>query len=165
MESNTFRLLVDLRNPDEVASRRYNLHEPSNPYKHILYIPSNLIQYNVDGLLDYFKSYTTVDLICQSGKRSQPIKEKYFKHHENVHVKSIHFNTVEDAYVLKSNETHLSMPQKIQILSGSMILLLFVLLFFHDKVKYLFLAFGSMMLYVGLSGNCFMTPILNKEVF
>jgi hypothetical protein len=25
------------------------------------------------------------------------------------------------------------------------------------------LGFGLMMLYVGISGNCFMTPILNKE--
>jgi rhodanese-related sulfurtransferase len=163
MESNAFRLLLDVRNPEEVASVRYNPNEHSKLYKHIVYIPSNLIKYNVDFLLEYFKSYTTIDIICQSGKRSHKIKDKYFKHHENVHVKSIHFNTLEDAYVIKSQGVHLSMTRKIQIISGSIILILFVLLFFYEKAKYLFLGFGLMMLYVGISGNCFMTPILNKE--
>ena len=160
---NRNRLLLDVRNQDEIESVKYNLQEPSNRYKDILYIPSNIIQYNIDHLLEMFTSYDSIDIICKSGTRSKKIKEKYFKENEKVQIAPFHFNTLGDEYVIKSDGLHLSVTRKIQIISGSIVLFLFVLLFFHDNVKYLFLAFGSLMLYVGISGNCFMSPILSKD--
>jgi hypothetical protein len=160
---NRNSLLLDVRNQDEIESVKYNLQEPSNRYKDILYIPSNIIQYNIDHLLEMFTSYDSIDIICKSGTRSKKIKEKYFKENEKVQIAPFHFNTLGDEYVIKSDGLHLSVTRKIQIISGSIVLFLFVLLFFHDNVKYLFLAFGSLMLYVGISGNCFMSPILSKD--
>ena len=162
-QANTHRLLVDVRNQDEIDSVKYNIHEPSNRYKDILYMPSNIIQYNRDLLLDFFKQYDSIDIICKSGTRSKKIKEKYFKENEKVQIAPFHFNTLGGDFVIKSTGLHLSVTRKIQIISGSIILFLFVLLFFHDKVKYLFLAFGCLMLYVGISGNCFMSPLLSKN--
>jgi hypothetical protein len=162
MVSNTSRLLVDVRNQDEIETVQYNL-DGSTQYKTVLYIPSNMIQYNLEWLKEYFKTYDTIDLICKSGTRSKKVKDKYFAENEKVQVKKEHFNTLEKEDVIQTDKTHYSITRKIQIISGTIVLLLFGLLFFHEDVKYMFLVFGSLMLYVGLSGNCFMSPILTKD--
>lgn len=82
---------------------------------------------------------------------------------DNVLVNPKHFDTLEHEYIQKSPGIHLSLERKIQIISGSIIVLLFTLLFFHDNVKYMFLLFGLVMIYVGISGNCFMASILTKN--
>jgi hypothetical protein len=105
----------------------------------------------------------TIYIICCSGTRSKKIKDKYFMKNDNVFVNSKHFDTLENEYIQKSHGFHLSLVRKIQIISGSIILVLFGLLFFHDNVKYMFLLFGFVMIYVGISGNCFMASMLTKN--
>lgn len=83
--------------------------------------------------------------------------------HENVLVNSKHFDTLEPEYIQKTPGIHLSLVRKIQIISGSIIVVLFALLFFHNNVKYMFAVFGLVMIYVGVSGNCFMASILSKN--
>lgn len=154
-------LLLDVRNQDEIDSIRYNMNDKK--YKRVVYIPSTLIKYNVDFLLDCVQHYNNIYIICKSGARSTKVKETYFMDHSNVHVNSVHFNTLEDEHTIQSGEWHLSITRKIQIISGSIILLLFSLVLFYNKVKYMFLLFGLVMVYVGLSGNCFMSSILAKD--
>ena len=155
-------LLLDIRNQDEIDSIKYN-NNNNNTYKTVLYIPSNIIKYNLDFLFEYFKQYDNVYIICRSGTRSKKIKDKYFMKNDNVLVNLKHFDTLEHEYIQKSPGIHLSLVRKIQIISGSIIVLLFTLLFFHDNVKYMFLLFGLVMIYVGISGNCFMASILTKN--
>lgn len=155
-------LLLDIRNQDEIDSIKYN-NNNNNTYKTVLYIPSNIIKYNLDFLFEYFKQYDNVYIICRSGTRSKKIKDKYFMKNDNVLVNPKHFDTLEHEYIQKSPGFHLSLVRKIQIISGSIIVLLFTLLFFHDNVKYMFLLFGLVMIYVGISGNCFMASILTKN--
>ena len=150
--------MLDIRNQDEIDSIKYN----NNTYKNILYIPSNIIKYNLDFLFEHFKEYDNVHIICRSGTRSKKIKDKYFMKNDNVAVNSKHFDTLENEYIQKSPGLHLSLVRKIQIISGSIILVLFGLLFFHN-VKYALLLFGLVMIYVGVSGNCFMASILTKN--
>ena len=154
-------LLLDIRNQDEIDSQRFN--NNNNEYRNILYIPSNLIKYNVDFLQEYFKEYENIYIICKSGVRSKKIKDKYFRQNENVHVSSNHFNSLDKSHIYKSPELYLSITRKIQIISGSIIILLFSLLLFYKNVKYAFLLFGIFMIYVGISGNCFMSSILSKD--
>jgi len=169
--ANTFKtesvsnnnLLLDIRNQDEIDSVKYNNHNSIRTYKMVLYIPSNIIKYNLEFLFEYFKQYNNVHIICRSGTRSKKIKDKYFMKHENVLVNSKHFDTLEPEYIQKTPGIHLSLVRKIQIISGSIILVLFALLFFHNNVKYMFAVFGLVMIYVGVSGNCFMASILSKN--
>lgn len=160
--SNT-NLLLDIRNQDEIDSVKYNNHNSIQTYKTVLYIPSNIIKYNLGFLFEYFKQYDNVHIICRSGSRSKKIKDKYFMKHENVLVNSKHFDTLEPEYIQKTPGIHLSLVRKIQIISGSIIVVLFALLFFHNNVKYMFAVFGLVMIYVGVSGNCFMASILSKN--
>ncbi len=154
-------LLLDVRNQDEIDAIKYNIND--GKYKTIFYMPSNIIKYNLDFLLNYFKEYDNVYIICKSGARSKKIKDKYFANSKNVYVNSKHFNTLGTELTIQSPGLHLSITRKIQIISGSIILFLFTLLLFYDNVKYIYLFLGLIMLYVGISGNCFMSSILTKD--
>lgn len=156
-------LLLDIRNQDEIDTVKYNNSNSIQTYKTVLYIPSNIIKYNLEFLFEYFKQYDNVHIICRSGTRSKKIKDKYFMKNENVFVNSKHFDTLKPEYIQKSPGIHLSLVRKIQIISGSIIVVLFSLLFFHNNVKYMFAVFGLVMIYVGVSGNCFMASILSKN--
>jgi hypothetical protein len=154
-------LLLDVRNQEEIDSIRFT--NNNNEYRNILYIPSNLIKYNVDFLDSYFKDYENVYIICKSGARSKKVKDKYFRDNENVHISSKHFDELDKSNLYISSEKHLSITRKIQIISGSIIVILFSLLLFYNNIKYVFLLFGIVMIYVGISGNCFMSSILSKD--
>jgi hypothetical protein len=154
-------LLLDVRNKDEIDSVRFN--NNNNEYRTILYIPSNLIKYNLEFLNEHFREYENIYIICKSGARSKKIKDKYFIQHENVHVNSKHFESLDKSNIHKSQGIHLSIIRKIQIISGSIIILLFSFLLFYNDAKYAFLLFGIVMVYVGISGNCFMSSILSKD--
>ena len=102
--SNT-NLLLDIRNQDEIDSVKYNNRNSIRTYKTVLYIPSNIIKYNLGFLFEYFKQYDNVHIICRSGSRSKKIKDKYFMKHENVLVNSKHFDTLEPEYIQKNLES------------------------------------------------------------
>lgn len=150
-------LWLDVRNQDEIDSVKMNKN------KDILYMPANIIKYNVEFLDKYFNDYETVFIICKSGARSTKIKEKYFEKNDKIRVCSKHFNELDPSTLEQSPDIHLSITRKVQNIAGSVIVLLFSLLLFYPEVKYMYLLFGLVMIYVGLSGNCFMSPILSKN--
>jgi hypothetical protein len=55
-------LLLDIRNQDEIDSITYNNNNNNkyNTYKMVLYIPSNIIKYNLDFLFEHFKKYDNI---------------------------------------------------------------------------------------------------------
>ena len=157
MNDKVNHLWLDVRNQDEIDSVKMN------QTKNILYMPANIIKYNVEFLDKYFNDYETVFIICKSGARSTKIKEKYFEKNDKVCVSSKHFNELDPSTLEQSPDIHLSITRKVQIIAGSMIVLLFILLLFYPEVKYIYLLFGLVMIYVGVSGNCFMSPLLSKN--
>lgn len=160
MDDTTNDLLLDVRNYDEIDAIRYN--DVDGNFENILYMPSNMIKYNLDFLQEYFENYDNVYIICKSGNRSQKIKDAYFREDDRVMVNSVHFNTLEDEYTIRSPGLHLSLTRKIQMISGSIVLFIFLLSLLYPDVKYMFVVFGILMLYVGISGNCFMSAILTN---
>jgi len=154
-------LLLDIRNHDEIDTIKYNL--TNNIITDILYIPSNIIKYNIEFLNEHFTKYNKIYIICKSGSRSKSIKEKYFSQNPDILVNPQHFNNLDDKYILHTPGLYLSITRKIQIISGSIILLLFLLLLYYENVKYIFPLFALFMIYVGVSGNCFMSSILTKN--
>ena len=154
-KKNTDTLLLDVRNQDEIDTIKYK----EDGTMDVLYMPANVIKYNVEFLRDYFQKYKQVFIICQSGNRSQIIKNKYFSDDAHVMVNSIHFNKLDGE---QTPGIHMSLTRKIQIISGSIILLIFLLMLFYKNAVYAYVGLGLFMLYVGISGNCFMSSILTK---
>jgi len=153
-------LLFDIRNNDEIDSMKYNIKDSN--ISEILYMPANIVKNNLPFLNEYFRKYDKVYIICRSGTRSKTIKEKYFIDNDNVVVNEKHFNDLDEKYIIRSDGIHISITRKIQIISGSIILFLFCLSLYYDNVKYMFVLFAFVMIYVGISGNCFMSSILTK---
>lgn len=154
-KKNPDTLLLDVRNQDEIDTIKYK----EDGTMDVLYMPANVIKYNVEFLRDYFQKYKQVFIICQSGNRSQIIKNKYFSDDAHVMVNSIHFNKLDGE---QTPGIHMSLTRKIQIISGSIILLIFLLMLFYKNAVYAYVGLGLFMLYVGISGNCFMSSILTK---
>jgi hypothetical protein len=152
-------LLFDVRNNDEIDSIKYNIKDSNMD---ILYMPANIVKNNLPFLNEYFQKYDKVNIICKSGARSKTIKEKYFMNNDNVFINEKHFNDLDENHIIHSDGIHISITRKIQIISGSIILFLFFISQYYDNVKYMFVLFAFVMIYVGVSGNCFMSSILTK---
>lgn len=154
-------LLLDVRNYDEIANVKYN--DIDNKYSQILYIPSNEIKFNVDFLNIFFTNYDKIDIICNSGNRSKQVKDKYFFSNDKVNTVKLNFNKLDNKYLIKSKELTLSLTRKIQIIIGSILLVLFIFSLYNKNIIYILPFMSVFMLYVGISGNCFMSSILTKN--
>jgi|SaaInlStandDraft_5_1057022.scaffolds.fasta_scaffold119651_1 rhodanese-related sulfurtransferase len=180
-------LLLDIRNHDEIDSIKYNIDYvededveiedeendklQNNGKKNIekiteiLYIPSTSIKYNINFLNLHFQKYKMVYIICQSGNRSKIIKEKYFNDDKHIIINDIHFDKLNSDQVIKTSGIHMSITRKIQVISGSIIIFIFALSYKYSIAIYIYILLGLFMLYVGISGNCFMSSILTRNSF
>ena len=154
-------LLLDVRNYDEIANVKYN--DIDNKYNQILYIPSNEIKYNIEFLNKFFTNFDNVYIICNSGNRSKQVKDKYFVSNNKVNTVKTNYNKLDDKYLIKSKEINLSLTRKIQIIIGSILLVLFIFSLYNKNIIYILPFMSAFMLYVGISGNCFMSSILTKN--
>ena len=71
--SNRF-IIIDIRNSDEVLTKHYDSTKMTNFYN----IPANMIRFNREVILSHLNWVDTIYLVCNSSKRSQFIKNKYF---------------------------------------------------------------------------------------
>ena len=149
-------LYLDVRNHDEIDSVKLQTTSA------IFYMPSNIIKNNLDFLSTLFEKYDKVYIICRSGSRSKTVKDKYFSNNKKVEVNDVHFESLNDSQVIASKNWHLSLTRKIQIICGTILIAIFCLLYINFNFKYLLLLMGIFMLYVGISGNCFMSSFLTK---
>lgn len=158
-ESNT--LVIDIRNYDEILSKKLN---PSI-FKNVLYIPSNIMQHNLEMIKTESSKYKNTYIICQSGNRSKKVVDKYFSNTKNIKISPIHINKITNNYLVVSDSITLSLTRKIQIIAGTMILIIGLVTLYFKNYKILFanIFMGIFMLYVGISGNCFLSSILTKN--
>jgi rhodanese-related sulfurtransferase len=155
-------LFLDIRNYDEIDKKHFDPKKNTN--MDILYMPANIIKYNIPYLLKNFEKYDNIKIICQSGNRSNIIKEKYFKDNKNVLVNDVHFKDIHDNVII-SNGIYMNLTRKIQLIVGTIVLLLFILTYFYKYAFIGYLLLGLMMLYVAISGNCFMSSLLTKNEY
>lgn len=177
-------LFVDIRKSDEVMTKRFN---ESHDYK-FYNIPMNMIRFNYKTIIDHLNYIDNIYIVCQSSRRSQFIKNKYFKEFENIKVeKKIQFNNFDygrneikinnDKIIINVTGTKkfnlYSMMRIIQIVLGSMILILggvtFIQMFkYKNKVAkiplFLLLLFGLMAVYNGLTSTCTISEILKNKL-
>mgnify|MGYP001572540167 CR=1 FL=1 len=153
-------LYLDIRNSDEIKKVKLK-------HNSVLYIPANMIQFNLDLIQQEIEKVEQVLIICESGNRSQKIKDKYFRKENKVsvapkHIKDLLADEKKEDLLVVTKSWSMNLTRKIQIISGSLILLLFIISFFQRWVLWLYLVIGCFMLYVGLSGNCFLSSFLTS---
>lgn len=153
-------LYLDIRNSDEIKKAR--LKNDS-----VLYIPSNMIQFNLELIQQEMDKVEQVLIICESGNRSQKIKDKYFRKENKVsvapkHIKDLLSEENKEDLLVVTKSWSMNLTRKIQIISGCLIVFIFIISFFQRWVLWLYLVLGCFMLYVGLSGNCFLSSFLTS---
>lgn len=155
-------LYLDLRNNDEIEKIRFK-----KEYANVGYIPADIIKYNLEYLENEFNKYDEIILICSTGYTSNIIKNKYYSNNDNIKVASKHFDDFdiikEKNNIIYSDGYHMNLTKKVQLISGSIILLIFFLgkkdpVFFN-----FYLILAIVMLYVSISGNCFMSKFLTQN--
>lgn len=171
-------LIVDIRRSDEVYQKRF---QHSNNLK-IYHIPMNMIRFNRDMIVDHLQYVDKIFIVCKSGKRSQFIKDKYFKDEDNIKVNNnLQFQNFEmgENNVLLSDTSSLkvniigtnkfnmyNMMRIIQTVLGLMILIMGGYTYYrirNHKVNkiplIILLLFGAMALYNGLTGTCTISQV------
>ena len=153
-------LYLDVRNHDEIKKSKLK-------HDSVLYIPANMIQFNLDLIQQEMEKVDQVLIICESGNRSQKIKNKYFRKENKViiapkHIKDLLGEENKEDLLVVNKSWSMNVTRKIQIISGCLILLIFIISFFQRWILWSYLALGCFMLYVGISGNCFLSSYLTS---
>lgn len=98
-------IIIDIRNSDEVLTKHYDSTKMTNFYN----IPANMIRFNREVILSHLKWVDTIYLVCNSSKRSQFIKNKYFSKESKVVVEELlQFDKIKEQgkynFLLKNNK-------------------------------------------------------------
>lgn len=172
-------LFIDIRKSDEVYSRHF---DKSYNYD-VYYIPMYMIRFNVDMIKKHLKYKKEIYLVCNSGSRSQFIKNKYFANDNNIIVSnslqfdklsqgnnkvSLNNNNAIKINVIGSNSFNIYNIMRItQIILGSLILLFGGYTLYStypykniNKIPLIILIlFGAMALFNGLTSTCSVSMI------
>ena len=75
-------LFIDIRKSDEVYSKHFDQSQEYSFYN----IPMNMIRFNANTIINHLEYFDEIYIVCQSAKRSQFIKNKYFNDYEKIKV-------------------------------------------------------------------------------
>ena len=75
-------LFIDIRKSDEVYSKHFSQSLEYGFYN----IPMNMIRFNAETIIQHLEYVDEIYIVCQTAKRSQFIKNKYFKDYERIKV-------------------------------------------------------------------------------
>jgi hypothetical protein len=75
-------LFVDIRKSDEVYTKHFAQSQDYSFYN----IPMNMIRFNAQTIINHLEYVDEIYIVCQSAKRSQFIKDKYFKDYKRIKV-------------------------------------------------------------------------------
>lgn len=172
-------ILIDIRNGDEVLAKHLDSRYTLNYYN----IPMNMIRFNRAVILNHLQWVDTVYIMCNSGARSQFIKDKYFADEPKVKVSSkLQFNqfhkpgqysvTLNDGTTLKIYVTGTfsynlySITRLIQIMLGTIMIVCASYMLAYGSCKkthvplYVVLLFGTMALINGVTNTCTLSLLL-----
>jgi hypothetical protein len=75
-------LFIDIRKSDEVYTKHFAQSQDYRFYN----IPMNMIRFNAQTIINHLDYVDEIYIVCQSAKRSQFIKDKYFKEYKRIKV-------------------------------------------------------------------------------
>jgi rhodanese-related sulfurtransferase len=176
-------LFIDIRKSDEVYSKHFDQSQKYSFYN----IPMNMIRFNAKTIINHLKYYDEIYIVCQSGNRSQFIKNKYFNDYNKIKVnKNLQFynlkygsnnvvldeNTNMKINIIGSNSFNFYNDMRIiQTIMGIVMLSVGIYIYIELKRENLLnkinmlpliilVLFGSMALYNGLTSTCSMSILL-----
>ena len=171
-------ILVDIRKSDEAFSKHFDGSKMTNYYN----IPMNMIRFNQKVLESHLQYVDKIFIICNSGVRSQFIKDKYFKENDKIIVdKALQFKN----FIKKGeNEITLSNGDKmsvfvdgtfsfnlynltriIQLMLGSIIIVCSSLVWNNCSSKYpliILLLFGCMAVFNAVTNTCTLSVVFKN---
>ena len=176
-------LFIDIRKSDEVYSKRFGLSQDYSFYN----IPMNMIRFNAQSIIEHLEYFDEIYIICQTGNRSQFIKNKYFKEYDKIKVNenlqfsnlkyglnnvSLNENKNIKINVVGSNSFNFySVMRIIQTIMGIIMLSVGIYIYLQLRKEKLLkkinilplivlLLFGIMALYNGLTSTCSISILL-----
>ena len=171
-------LFIDIRKSDEVYRKRFDTSEEYSVYN----IPMNMIKFNEKMIKEHLEYVDEIYIVCESGSRSQFIKDKYFSENIKIKVneqlqfsKLIHgMNPIDigvNVSVIGSGSFNLyNIMRIIQLMYGLLILFLggytYKIAFMknknpNDKIPLVILLLvGLMAFYNGMTSTCTMSNLL-----
>ena len=75
-------LFIDIRKSDEVYAKHFDQSHDYSFYN----IPMNMIRFNAETIIHHLDYVDEIYIVCQSAKRSQFIKHKYFHDYDKIKV-------------------------------------------------------------------------------
>jgi hypothetical protein len=170
-------LFIDIRKSDEVYAKHFDQSKEYSFYN----IPMNMIRFNVQTIINHLEYFDEIYIVCQSAKRSQFIKNKYFNDNKRIKVSqtlqfanlkygsnivSLDGNNDMRINIVGSNSFNFySVMRIIQTIMGIIMLSVGIYMYIQLRKEKLLnknfvlplivlLAFGSMALYNGLTSTC-----------
>jgi rhodanese-related sulfurtransferase len=177
-------IFIDIRSDSEVFNKHIDATKLASLNYSVYVIPMNMIRFNIDTIVNHLQWVKKIYLVCDTGRRSQYIKSKYFSNYPNIIVDNklqfTHFNEGITNITLSDNKTEFTIPiitqpglysimRIIQIIYG----IIFIscatyLLYLLKKNKciitripvYITLAVALMALFNGLTNTCTVSMLL-----
>ena len=176
-------LFIDIRKSDEVYANHLDQSQEYSFYN----IPMNMIRFNAQTIINHLEYVDEIYIVCQSGSRSQFIKNKYFKDHNRIKVSQnlqfsnlkygsnmvvLNENTKMRINIVGSNSFNFyNVMRIIQTILGIIMLSVGVYLYIQLRKQnvlkrinvlplIILMLFGSMALYNGLTSTCSLSILL-----
>jgi hypothetical protein len=176
-------LFIDIRKSDEVYSKHFAQSKEYSFYN----IPMNMIRFNAETIIRHLEYVDEIYIVCQTAKRSQFIKKKYFNEYKRIKVNqklqfsnlnygsnnvSLNKNTEMKINIVGSNSFNFySVMRIIQTIMGIIMISVGIIIYIQLRNKNLLkkinilpliilTAFGSMALYNGLTSTCSISILL-----
>lgn len=175
-------LFIDIRKSDEVYTKHFDKSKEYGFYN----IPMNMIRFNVHPIIEHLEYLDEIYIVCQSSRRSQFIKNKYFKDYPRIKVnKNLQFNHLKHGTndfslneknikinVIGSNSfNYYNVMRIIQTIMGLLIITIGLYTYIQLKNERLskkintlpliiLIMFGVMALYNGLTSTCSISILL-----
>jgi hypothetical protein len=176
-------LFIDIRKSDEVYSRHFDQSQEYSFYN----IPMNMIRFNAETIINHLEYVDEIYIVCESAKRSQFIKDKYFNDYKRIKVSqtlqfshlnygsnnvSLNKNTDIRVNIIGSNSFNFySVMRIIQTIMGIIMLSIGIYIYMQlqkanllKKINILplivLVLFGIMALYNGLTSTCSISILL-----
>ncbi len=173
-------LFIDIRKSDEVYSKHFDQSGPS-----FYNIPMNMIRFNAQTIINHLEYFDEIYIVCQTGNRSQFIKNKYFKEYDKIKVnKNLQFSNLKYGLnnvflnenikinIVGSNSFNFyNIMRIIQTMMGTIMLLVGVYIYIQLRNQNLLkkiniipiiilVLFGIMSIYNGLTSTCTLSVLL-----
>ena len=179
-------LFIDIRKSDEVYSKHF---DQSSQIGFSFYnIPMDMIRFNAQTIINHLEYVDEIYIVCETGKRSQFIKNKYFKEYDKIKVSenlqfsnlkyglnnvSLNENKNIKINIVGSNSFNFySIMRIIQTIMGIIMLSIGIYIYIQLKKENLLkkiiiplmilVSFGIMAIYNGLTSTCSISILLKN---